>query len=160
MILLLVLLLCGCEMAMVEPIPTGLSPAEALEIFSTEFHYVEDSVQFGQHEYWQTAQEMWQNKAGDCEDYAILCQYMCGGEIAFSNRVWTLEPFGYTGHVFNEIDGRYYSCGLELDFTAGWWPYGEGIRETIDSEEYLKRRRVVNAAWRTLSFALDLVGDL
>ncbi len=36
------------------------------------FHYVRDSRQFQTTDYWQTPEEMKQNMAGDCEDFALL----------------------------------------------------------------------------------------
>lgn len=59
-------------------IPTDFKTPFAVMTW-VEFYvtYTRDIAQFGCSEYWQTPEEVLENKKGDCEDYVILWMYIC-----------------------------------------------------------------------------------
>ena len=51
------------------------SPEQISEVLRQDFRVVEDQDSFG-HDYWQSPEEFWENKIGDCEDFAYLANYL------------------------------------------------------------------------------------
>lgn len=52
------------------------SPEQLALFLKKNFQFEDDTALFGSEDYWQSPQEFWQRKTGDCEDYALLVQYV------------------------------------------------------------------------------------
>lgn len=52
------------------------TPQELAALMKKNFHFKEDQKLFSQEDHWQSPEEIWNRKAGDCEDYAIFAQYV------------------------------------------------------------------------------------
>ncbi len=55
-------------------LPQPVSPEDISKILKNEFRFVDDEKLFGRSDYWQSPEEFWNRKAGDCEDYALFAQ--------------------------------------------------------------------------------------
>lgn len=95
-----------------------LRSPEAISGFMLQnFKFVKDDDQFQKQDYWQSTEEFWKNRAGDCEDFALFAQAALK-RVGIETRVVSLyAPGGYahtvaifrqngTYHVMN--DGRLY----------------------------------------------------
>lgn len=51
------------------------TPDAIIRFMKQEFKFVEDRQLFESVDYWQRPEELWQRKAGDCEDYALFAQH-------------------------------------------------------------------------------------
>ena len=72
------------------------TPEALAHLMHLNFKFVEDSSLFGIDDYWQSPEEFWQLRAGDCEDYALLAQYV-------------LTRLGYESYVVSIYDDRFYA---------------------------------------------------
>ncbi len=84
------------------------SPKSLVNFLRENFEFEEDKTLFNTKDYWQSPQEFWAKKAGDCEDYALFAQY------ALSQRGYDAYVVSYYGHkglahtvTIYEENGRY-----------------------------------------------------
>ena len=129
------------EVAALYPTP------EALACFlKREIDFKPDRQQFGKIDYWQRPEELLVNRAGDCEDFALLAQAVLThqGKEAFLLSIYGLEGDAHTVCVFVE-EGRYSVMNQDLL-----------IRYQASSLEQLAWQ--VNPSWRWAAVALQ-AGD-
>ena len=62
----------------------------------SNFRFTDDESLFGTEDYWQSPEEFWRLRAGDCEDYALLAQYV-------------LTRLGYESYVVSLYDDQLYA---------------------------------------------------
>lgn len=85
----------------IEGLPT---PQKVVSLMSKEFDFVEDSRLFSTYDYWQSPEEIWQRKKGDCEDYALFAQYALKkqGIEAEVVSVYSADGYAHTVTIFKE----------------------------------------------------------
>ena len=74
------------------------TPEDLVQLMKKEFKYVEDDRLLGQNDYWQSPEELWKHKAGDCEDFALFAQYVLKKQ-GFETQVVSLYGAGGYGHT-------------------------------------------------------------
>jgi len=85
------------------------TPEALVQLMKKEFKYVEDERLLGQNDHWQSPEELWKRKAGDCEDFALFAQYVLKKQ-GFETQVVSLYGAGGYGHtvaVFKK-NGKYH----------------------------------------------------
>lgn len=70
------------------------TPKELSKFLKKNFKFVSDQKLFGVEDYWQTPEEFWKNKKGDCEDYALFTKAV-------------LEKLGYEAYTISLYSGGY-----------------------------------------------------
>jgi len=136
------------------------------EYLYTYYEYESDTKQFDCDEYWQTPEQMIENKKGDCEDFAILTQAILkelGIESKLIGLYWQEEDYTKTykwvAHMIlmiQEVDNKYsfmsnqfYFATLEESieksierYVENWYSYtifspdGTEI-ETVDNKNWI-----------------------
>ncbi|GEM_PF-4768041 len=90
----------------------ALTPIQSLEsiaqLMSQNIRFVEDRALFQDEDYWQSPEELWKRKAGDCEDFAVFTQFVLrkiniGSDIV---SVYGIRGYAHTVVVFKQ-DGLY-----------------------------------------------------
>lgn len=83
------------------------SPDAIANFLWKNFRFEEDQVNFGKAEYWQSPEEFMTNKAGDCEDFAVMAKELLTsiGKKAFILNVYG-KKFAHTVCVFVD-NGKY-----------------------------------------------------
>ncbi|HTL48097.1 MAG TPA: transglutaminase-like domain-containing protein [Verrucomicrobiae bacterium] len=86
----------------------SLSPKDLARFMRKNFRFQDDARIFRQEDYWQSPEEFWRRKTGDCEDYALFSQYVLSlqGKEAFVVSLYDITGYGHTVTLFKE-DGRY-----------------------------------------------------
>lgn len=74
------------------------TPEALVRLMKKEFKYLEDDRLVGQNDYWQSPEELWERKAGDCEDFALFAQYALKKQ-GFETEVVSLYGVGGYGHT-------------------------------------------------------------
>lgn len=85
--------------------------------------YVSDEVHYPQLEYWQSPDQTYVWRAGDCEDFAILAMYFIyrdvGIEPAMAVGTWTDPDTGVeTGHAWVFVEGEWWEPRLSKNVTS------------------------------------------
>ena len=85
-----------------------LAPKDLAKFMKENFRFVEDARLFRQEDYWQSPEEFWKRRAGDCEDYALFSQYVLSLQGKESFVVSFYDATGY-GHTVTLVldEGRY-----------------------------------------------------
>ncbi len=96
---------------------------------------------------WQTPEETWARRAGDCEDFAILIQHVCE-QLGYSCKVYVFfeSVIGGEGHaiVAGQLkDGRWWCADNGKYFEAESW---EQVRRDIAAREGWTSGRIWYAA--------------
>lgn len=83
------------------------SPDAIAKFLWKNFRFEEDQVNFGKAEYWQSPEEFMNNKAGDCEDFAVMAKELLTsiGKKSFILNIYG-KKFAHTICVFVE-NGKY-----------------------------------------------------
>ena len=102
--------------------PSPLSMQQAVENITTpkalalfmhrSFKFAMDAQLFGTNDYWQSPEEFWERKAGDCEDYALFAKHALAiiGIEAYVVSFYAKNGYGHTivlykeNGLFNVID--------------------------------------------------------
>lgn len=79
-------------------LPQAISPENITKILRSEFRFVDDEKLFGRLDYWQSPEEFWSRKAGDCEDYALFAQEALSN-LGFEAHVISLYGEGGYAHT-------------------------------------------------------------
>lgn len=84
------------------------SPESLSRFMKQNFDFTEDKSLFGEVDYWQTPEEFWNRKKGDCEDYALFANYVFARLQMESYVISIYGPDGY-GHtiVIYKEGGRF-----------------------------------------------------
>ena len=72
-----------------------------------KFDFVLDEDQFGTADYWQSPEEFWQNKKGDCEDYAVFSKTVLEN-LGFEATIISLygpDGYAHTVTIFKDENG-------------------------------------------------------
>ncbi len=85
------------------------SPEDVEKFLRRHFNFREDQQLFGTFDYWQTPEEFWQKRAGDCEDFAIFSQYALQKLGIDAHVVSIYGRGGYAHTVTLFVDGDGYS---------------------------------------------------
>ena len=84
------------------------TPKELSKFLKKKFQFVLDENQFDSVDYWQSPEEFWKRKKGDCEDYAL-----------FSKAI--LEKLGYQAHIISLYGGNGYAHTVTIfKDETGW----------------------------------------
>lgn len=84
------------------------TPEELSKFLKKKFKFVLDEKHFDSVDYWQSPEEFWQRKKGDCEDYAL-----------FSKAI--LEKLGYEANIISLYGGNGYAHTVTIFKTAEGW---------------------------------------
>jgi hypothetical protein len=124
LLLLAALLLTRCGWEEYDPtyaVPDFVfdTPQDAVEFVAWSIRYVPDDIH-DREEYWQSPDQTWEWKTGDCEDNVILAMYILrqefGGWPQFAGG-W-MEGLTEGGwHAWLIYDGRWYECQTGADVT-------------------------------------------
>lgn len=104
------------------------SPEEIAHFMWKHFVFEKDQRLFGEEEYWQSPEEFFENRKGDCEDFALFAQAILKtkGVTSFLMNIYGSQ-FAHTVLVFKE-DGKY----NVVDGTKVKRYEAEGLRELAD----------------------------
>ena len=84
------------------------TPSKIADFMWRNFSYEKDRRQFGKEDYWQSPQELLQNKKGDCEDFASFAHGMLklNGISSYVMNIYG-KRYAHTVCVF-KMDGKYH----------------------------------------------------
>jgi hypothetical protein len=91
---------------------------EAFRFCQTKIGYVYDIDQYGYSDYWARPDQTIENRAGDCEDIAILFAYFAYSQFELESDL-IISINGTHVHAYIEIDGKNYGDKIE----NGWSVY-------------------------------------
>lgn len=82
-----------------DPFPAGAiqrlsTPRELARFLAKNFDFVEDQKLFGLIDHWQTPEQFWQRRAGDCEDYALFSKRVLE---RMGREAWVISFYGEGG---------------------------------------------------------------
>lgn len=80
------------------------TPKAVVNLMRREFTFVEDYKLFGLADYWQSPEELWKRKKGDCEDFALFAQYALAhhGMEAYVISAYGMNGYAHTFVIFKE----------------------------------------------------------
>lgn len=84
--------------SLAEILPAVKTPEALVKVLKKEFKYADDHRLLGHVDYWQSPEEFWNRKAGDCEDFALFAQYFLEKQ-GFETQVVSLYGAGGYGHT-------------------------------------------------------------
>jgi len=87
---------------------SDLTPKDLAKFLKKNFHFENDSDLFGRIDYWQSPEEFYKRRAGDCEDFAL-----------FTNYVFKMQ--GIESVVVSLYDGSGYGHTVTLFKENGKW---------------------------------------
>lgn len=91
-----------------QAVETVNTPKAVAKFMKEEFIFTEDAKLFEQEDYWQSPEELWVRRRGDCEDYALFAQYALKKHGTEGEVVSLYGANGYAHTVFIfERNGRY-----------------------------------------------------
>jgi len=134
----------------IQPIST---PDLLVRFMKNNFIFEEDRNIFGIEDYWQTPQEFWDRKTGDCEDYALFAHHVLrqNGIESYVVSFYGINQFAHTITVYvengfyNVINEdrhyRYRAKSIEEAMTRVYygWTWG-AIAELKDSRGWMSKR--------------------
>ena len=84
--------------SLAEILPAVKTPEALVKVLKKEFKYADDHRLLGHEDYWQSPEEFWNRKAGDCEDFALFAQYVLEKQ-GIETQVVSLYGAGGYGHT-------------------------------------------------------------
>ena len=81
--------------------------------------------------YWQSPEETYNLRTGDCEDLSIMFMYLACSCIGCKPELCIVNTLGMQGHAVVKIDDYYY------DVTRGFWGWETSLNFVWYSEPYL-----------------------
>ena len=92
-----------------EEIPEFETIEDAQYYMQDNFEYEKDIEQFGQADYWQTPEEFYYNRKGDCEDYVIFLGYLLYFEMQYKDISLVIIEKQSSTHAILYCDNKYLS---------------------------------------------------
>lgn len=77
--------------------------------------YRSDTEIWGRSEYWQTPQETYNKRTGDCEDYAIMFMQLVH-ELGYKPELISITQYG-SGHTIVKLNDLYYNVQVKKVYT-------------------------------------------
>ena len=129
------------------------TPQGLAQFMQTNLEFADDKDLFGTEDYWQTPEQFWELRAGDCEDYALLSHYVLTklGYESYVVSIYDDKLYAHTITVFKDTNGfnvinedhlyRYGSKRLEdvLTLTYPGWTWG-GIAELRGTRGWMTKK--------------------
>ncbi|MBN1688836.1 MAG: transglutaminase-like cysteine peptidase [Candidatus Omnitrophica bacterium] len=80
------------------------NPQDLVQLMRDHFKFVDDYDLFGTLDYWQSPEEFWASKTGDCEDYALFAKFVLEkkGMEAFVVSLYGPHGYGHTITLYRE----------------------------------------------------------
>lgn len=133
-----------------ELFPKLASPDELSKWLKKNIRFQEDRFLFGKEDYWQSPEEFFKHKSGDCEDYAIFAQTILKSQGIESYVVSFYGPnaYAHTVLIYQDEEGysvlnqdklkRYRAPTIEEALSKIYprWTWG-GIAETRNNRGWL-----------------------
>ncbi|MBI3317278.1 MAG: transglutaminase-like cysteine peptidase [Candidatus Omnitrophica bacterium] len=84
------------------------SPDDLSNFMKRNFKFTEDETLFGEIDYWQSPEEFYSRKKGDCEDYALFAQYVLArlNMESYVVSIYAANGYAHTLLIYRE-GGRY-----------------------------------------------------
>lgn len=102
---------CGKECIMIDSIDNYTFETDIdVSNIREAVHWIRDNIEYKNdpYDYWKLPQETYKDKAGDCEDIALLFLYICR-ELLYINDCYLIRIIQRESyHIVPEVNGRYY----------------------------------------------------
>ena len=87
-----------------EAVSAANTPQKLAALMKSEFRFATDEKIFRQTDHWQSPEEIWSRKIGDCEDYALFAQYVLRthGIEAQIVSIYGVSGYAHTIVIFEE----------------------------------------------------------
>ncbi len=94
------------SLSLEQAIASVSTPKELAALMKKEFRFEEDQKLFREADHWQSPEEIWNLKAGDCEDYAVFARYVLRkhGIEAEIVSLYGAEGYAHTVVIFKDKD--------------------------------------------------------
>lgn len=135
-----------------EKIKTLNTPEKLIKYTSKNFKYCSDKKQFNFTEYWQTPQQLFKNKKGDCEDFAIFNSYVLN-QHKYETKILIIEDLDTNeGHAILQfkdkktvkyIDNFSIKKILPAEYWALYSMYSDGVLVVINKPSEFKHLPVI-----------------